>query len=71
MPVVCIDCGTPRCNESPDTDKVQITWDEFYDTDRCAFCDRTWHLSPCEDCNVLTCEACWEIVGCTECSTTE
>jgi hypothetical protein len=69
MPVVCIECGSPRCNESPDT--TQVTWDEFHNTDRCAYCDRTWHLSACEDCKALTCEACWENVGCIECANTE
>lgn len=69
MPFVCIECGSPRCNESPD--RVEITWDQFYDTDRCSNCDRTWNLSPCEDCKVLTCEGCWEGVGCIECAHTD
>ena len=64
---VCEQCGGPNCS----TSTTVITTAKYESIDRCSHCDRTWHLSPCEDCNVLTCEACWEIVGCTECSTTE
>jgi hypothetical protein len=64
MPVVCTECGFPHAGLR----RVEITWDEFYDTERCSNCDRTWHLSPCEDCKVLTCEGCWDAVGCIECN---
>lgn len=34
----------------------------------CAHCGGVIGTSPCEDCNVHTCPACWEAVGCIECA---
>lgn len=46
-----------------DVEEIEWTIEE-----ECANCDEpVGELTPCEDCNVLHCSSCWELVGCVEC----
>lgn len=43
----------------------------LFSMETCAHCGGTDRVSECEDCEVATCAACWESVGCVECGSTE
>lgn len=69
--VPCPECGADGgelCRVDCTGEASMVASIEDWSRERCAGCDNPiGRKSPCEDCNVVHCEACWEERGCVEC----